>query len=201
LAKQSTRRTIRRAAMGLFLANGFDLVTTTAVADAAGISPATLFNYYATKEDLFFGQVKELERSLVDVITSCPRSESLLLALRNHVVYELTAGRADTDPAAIAPFHEQVTRSARLQAREAEIYDRRQAVLTDALITALGRPDDPLPARLAAGLYIAAEKIIAGELREQLTRTTVEQALIALEPFIDAVFAALSAGLGDLPRV
>jgi AcrR family transcriptional regulator len=200
VAKQAQRRLIRRAAMRLFLEHGYDVVTTAQVAAAAGISPATLFNYFATKEDLFFGQVEELEQALVDVVRSCPVGVSILDVLQGHVVYELTAGRASTDPAAVAPFHHQVGLSPQLQAREAELYRRRERVLADVLVEVLdGRPD-PVPARVAAGLYIAAEQIIAAEMRERLTRHTARKVLRDLEPFIDAVFTQLRHGIGDLPN-
>jgi len=198
-AKQAQRGSIRRAAMGLFLEHGYDAVTTGQIAEAADVSPATVFNYFATKEDLFFGQVDELEAALVEVVRACPVGGSMLVALRGHVVYELTAGRAYTDPAAVAPFHHQVAHSPHLQAREAELYRRRELVLADALIDALGCQRDPLPARVAAGLYIAAERIIAAELRERLTRLSARRALRDLGPFVDAVFAQLRQGIGDLP--
>ena len=198
-AKQAQRRSIRRVAMGLFLERGYDAVTTSEVAKAADVSPATLFNYFATKEDLFFGQVAELEQALVEVVRTCPVGESLLTALQGHVVYELTAGRAHTDPAAVAPFHHQVAHSHHLQAREAEIYRRRELVLADALVDALDCRADPVPARVAAGLYVAAERIIAAELRDRLTRMSARRALRELEPFIDAVFAQLRSGVGTLP--
>lgn len=200
LAKRQSARTIRRAAMKLFVERGFDHVTTTEVAIAARVSPATVFNYYPSKEDLFFGQVQELEQALVAVVDSCPSGRSLLTVLRGHVVYELTAGRAATKPADVATFHDQVARSVHLQAREAEIYLRREAVLSDALAQALGCRDDPLPARIAAALYIAAERIVAAELRELLVRTTPAKALRDIEAFIDTVFAALETGVGRLPR-
>lgn len=197
LTKRLTRRAIRTEAMGLFLERGFDAVTTTEVAEAAGVSPATLFNYFATKEDLFFGQVRELERRLVDIVGACRPGESILRALQSNVLWELTAGRSDTEPSAVAPFHAQVAMSARLQAREHEMYDRREIVLTEALRGAL--PADPLKARVAAHLYVAAEQLIAAELREQLTRVTAATALREITGFIDEVFDILGAGVGDLP--
>src|ERR1700709_2364244 len=108
--------------MRFVLEGGFDEVTTTEVAEASGVSPATLFNYFDTKEDLFFGQVRELERRLVDIVESCRPGESILRALQANVLWELTAGRSQTEPSAVAPFHEQVAMSTRLQAREHEIY-------------------------------------------------------------------------------
>lgn len=199
LAKDNTRRRLRRAAMGLFLERGFDAVTTTEVAEAADVSPATLFNYFDTKEDLFFGQVAELERALVDVVRSCPPDESILRALQKHVLFELTAGRDRTDPASVAPFHHQVARSPRLQAREHEIYDRREIVLTGAIADAQGLDPGGVRPRVAARLYVAAEKLVAAELRDRLTRVDVTTALRDIRGFIDDVFAILISGLGHLP--
>lgn len=199
VAKQQTRRSIRLAAMPLFVAQGFDNVTTTEVARAAGVSSATLFNHFATKEDLFFGQVETLERAVADLVASCPPGQSLLAALRDHVLYELTAGRAQSDPGAVAPFHQQITISPRLQARESEILARREAVLASALREALDPSADPGVAGIAAGLYVAAQRMVAADLRERLTRMPAEQALREVEGRIDAVFASLRSGLGDLP--
>lgn len=197
LTKRNTRQAIRRSAMELFLERGFDAVTTTEVATAAGVSPATLFNYFNTKEDLFFGQARQLEQRLVDIVTSCPAEESILRALQSNVLWELTAGRSDTKPSAVAPFHRQVAMSTRLQAREHEMYDQREAVLSSALQAAL--PEDPLKARVAAHLYVAAEKLVAVELRHRLTRVSGARALREIVGFIDEVFDILSAGIGDLP--
>jgi AcrR family transcriptional regulator len=197
LAKRHTRRVIRQAAMQLFLERGFDAVRTTEVAAAAGVSPATLFNYFDTKEDLFFGQIRQLERRLVEIVAHCSPGESILRALQSNVMWELTAGRSETEPSAIAPFHRQVAASARLQAREFEMYARREAVLTEALLVAL--PGEATRARLAAHLYVAAEKLIATELRAQLNRTGAARALRDITAFIDDVFDLLDAGVGALP--
>src|SRR5689334_7995863 len=147
LSKLHTRRTIRANAMRLFAAHGFDQVTTVQIARAAQVSPATVFNYFPTKEDLFFGQVEQLERELTDLVASVPPQGSILTALRDHVLYELTAGRADTNPNHVVSFHSMLAASAALRAREAEIYERRAIVLARALTDA-GLA--PLTARLAA---------------------------------------------------
>jgi AcrR family transcriptional regulator len=199
LTKRHTRRAIRRAAMSLFLDRGFDSVTTTEIAERAGVAPATLFNYFATKEDLFFGQVAELEERLVSVVTSCPPGESILRALQANVLWELTAGRSETDRTSIAPFHEQVALSARLQAREYEIYEQRERVLTQALAAALGI--DATHARVAAHLYVAAERLIATELRSQLTQVRTDTALRRIRVFTEHVFQYLDTGIGALPAV
>jgi AcrR family transcriptional regulator len=50
--KAATRERIIDAARQLFAANGFEASTTRDIADAAGIASGTLFNYFATKEDI-----------------------------------------------------------------------------------------------------------------------------------------------------
>jgi AcrR family transcriptional regulator len=51
--KLKTRQEIAGTAMGLFARRGFDHVTVAEVAEAAGVSEKTVFNYFPTKEDLF----------------------------------------------------------------------------------------------------------------------------------------------------
>jgi Bacterial regulatory proteins, tetR family len=53
--KDETRQSIAEAAMRLFLENSFDKVTVAQIAEAADVSVNTVFNYFPTKEDLFFG--------------------------------------------------------------------------------------------------------------------------------------------------
>jgi AcrR family transcriptional regulator len=92
--KRRTRQLIRRHALDLFFAQSFDDVTTTQVAFAAGVSPATVFNYFPSKEDLVFGQVEELEQRLTSLVLGVPPGQSILAELQRHTLYELTAGRA-----------------------------------------------------------------------------------------------------------
>ena len=50
--KAATRQRIVEAARQLFGAKGFEASTTRDIADAAGIASGTLFNYFATKEEI-----------------------------------------------------------------------------------------------------------------------------------------------------
>ena len=53
--KQATRVAIRDAAMRLFDEQGFTATTIDQIATAAEVSRATVLNYFATKEDIVFG--------------------------------------------------------------------------------------------------------------------------------------------------
>lgn len=197
LNKQLTRRTIRRSAMALFKQRGFDGVTTSDIATTAGVSAATLFNYFGRKEDLFFGQVEELEHELAEAVAGVEPGDSIVSVLQSRVLHELTAGRATTNPPAVSSFHAICAASPSLRAREAEIYEARAVVLTRALAAA---GQQPMVARLAARQYIAAEQLVADELRARLARgASPQEALDTLQEFVDEVFDLVRAGIGDLP--
>src|SRR3954471_2315251 len=79
--KLEMRREIADAAMRLFVQRGFDHVTVSEVAAAARVSEKTVFNYFPTKEDLFFDEIPEREARLVAAIRDRSTGESVVAAL------------------------------------------------------------------------------------------------------------------------
>ena len=86
--KLRTRREIADRAMQLFAQRGFDHVTVAEVAAAADVSEKTVYNYFPTKEDLFFDEVPERARKLGDAIRSRPSGEPIIATLRRVQVGE-----------------------------------------------------------------------------------------------------------------
>src|SRR3954454_3146606 len=80
--KQQTREQIARVAMKLFLKRGFDAVTVAEVADAAGVSEKTVFNYFPAKEDLVFPAGGERFAALLERIRSRPAGASVVQPFR-----------------------------------------------------------------------------------------------------------------------
>src|SRR6266516_1636569 len=89
--KAQTRQAIAAAAMGLFATRGFDHVTVAEVARAAGVSEKTVFNYFPTKEDLFYDEVPERLEALTDAIRGRGSGQSLVEAM--HGLHARQCGR------------------------------------------------------------------------------------------------------------
>lgn len=68
LKKQQTRERITAAAWELFADRGYDKVTVADVARRAEVSLATVFNYFADKEELFYGPLEAFGERLVEAV-------------------------------------------------------------------------------------------------------------------------------------
>src|SRR2546429_57443 len=80
--KQQTRQQIFDAASRLFEAKGFDRVSVAEIARAADVSEVTVFNYFPTKEDLFYGGMEFFEEQLIESVRSRPKGEPAVKAFR-----------------------------------------------------------------------------------------------------------------------
>jgi AcrR family transcriptional regulator len=199
--KRRTREAISAAALALFAEHGYDAVTVADVARRAGVSVATVFNYFDTKEDLFFDEAVPLLDELVEAVRRCPAGDSILLVLQQQVISQLTAGRAESDADEVRRFHAAVLDSPDLQRREQHLQLRRRQALAAALAEALGTGRPSLAADVAAAQYLAAESVIGAELRTRLLAgQPLATALAQLAPLTAEVFATLHSGLGPLVK-
>ena len=121
--KQEARQAISGVAMAMFAAKGFDEVTITQVADAAGVSKMTVTNYFPRKEDLVFDRAEVIIRSLADAAAARAPGESLLTAIRRDYADRLAAG----DAVPTAAFARMVRSSHVLTTRFREIADLARA--------------------------------------------------------------------------
>src|SRR3954471_21305037 len=94
--KARTREEIRTAARQLFAARGFDSVTIADIAAEADVAVQTVFNHFATKEELFFDGRTPWVEGAADAVRSRPPSGPPLPALRAYLV-ELVTSLAEPD--------------------------------------------------------------------------------------------------------
>lgn len=80
--KRETRQRISNVATLMFRERGFDQVTVAEVAQAAGVSAMTVFNYFPRKEDLFLDRIPEAVKAFAGAVRDRAPGESPLAALR-----------------------------------------------------------------------------------------------------------------------
>ncbi|GAA3508027.1 AcrR family transcriptional regulator [Streptosporangium album] len=197
--KRETRLRISDIATGLFLARGFDNVTVAEVARTADVSVNTVFNYFATKEDLLFDRQDEVEELPSKVVRERGPGESAAEALRRdfldaldtrHWRYGFHEGSDD--------FARMLGASPSLAARVREMNERREQALARTLADEVDADSDDLTPRLVAAQICATlhtlmtytvQRMLAGESTDTIAPDLREQAGHA--------FRLLESGIGD----
>src|ERR1700691_523127 len=90
--KAQTRLAISNVATKMFIERGFDDVTVAEVAAAADVSVATIFNYFETKEDLFFDRDGEVIEALRRFIVERKAGEAIPTVLHREFLAAIDAG-------------------------------------------------------------------------------------------------------------
>jgi AcrR family transcriptional regulator len=190
--KLATRQQIAEVAMRLFVQRGFDRVTVAEVATAAGVSEKTVFNYFPTKEDLFFDEIPERARKLAEAIRSRAEGQTILDTLRRLQIGEC----ARLSSPGFAIFARTLEDSQALRAKELEV----MATFAQALADALEEEGiDPRDARIAASLLIGVHRQFFRSARMQaLAGKHGPAASRRLRSDLERAYALLEHGLGDL---
>jgi len=198
--KRQTRQLIADTARRLFAQRGFEAVTVAEVARAAEVSEATVFNYFPTKEDLFYSGLESFEEELLSSIRERGHGESALAAFGRFVL-EPRGLLATNDPDAIerlAGITRVIEESPALLARERQVFERYTGSLAALLAAETGAPAEAVEPRVAANALIGVHRtlveytrrqILAGARNPRLGRRVREQARQAL--------AVLEGGLGS----
>lgn len=198
--KQRTRQQIADTARRLFAERGFEAVPVSEVAREADVSEATVFNYFPTKEDLFYHRLEAFEEELLSSIRARAPGESVLAAFGRFVTIPrgLLAARDPDQVEHLAAITRVIIESPTLLAREQQVYAKYTDALAKLLAAETGAsPGDLEPwvvARTLIGLHQALvdfsrREIMAGTRNPTLARRVRRQAQLALE--------RLSMGLAD----
>ena len=83
--KQQTREKIERVALQLFAERGYDQTTLAEIAEAADVSPRTIFAYFESKEDILFCDEPVMFERLRDALEQRPAGATTVDALREFV--------------------------------------------------------------------------------------------------------------------
>jgi len=191
--KLHTRQAIANEAMRLFVTRGFDAVTVAEIAEAAGVSEKTVFNYFPTKEDIFFDEVPARQTALVAAVRERSEGVSMFTALR-----ELQAeqcGRVTS--AEFAHFARVIDDSPALQAKELEVMVGFGDALAEAICAELGVSE--LDAHIAANALVGVHwQFFRNARRQALAGKHGPAAARRLRLQLERAYDLLEGGLGRL---
>ena len=202
--KQQTRQLIADTARRLFAERGFEGVPVAEVARRADVSEATVFNYFPTKEDLFYSGLEEFEEKLLAAVRDRKPGTSVLAAFRDFMLVERgvfdmkAAGGDDEATERVRTITRVITESPALLARERQVFAEYSSSLAALIAEETGAAaGDVLPAAAANALIgvhrslidYVRERTLAGARASQISRGVRAQAKKA--------FAHLEEGLAD----
>jgi AcrR family transcriptional regulator len=195
--KAKTRLAISEVATAMFIERGFDAVTVADVAAAAEVSVATIFNYFETKEDLFFDREGEMIAAQARVIGARAKGETIVTAIHRQLRAAIDVELPGLIERDVARFVATVQASPALRARVRLALEKLEASLAAAIAAdTRAKPDDATP-RLVAGMIVGVERVLFDRLRAHIERKSAPAiAKRALRRDCDRAFALLEAGLG-----
>jgi AcrR family transcriptional regulator len=185
--KAMTRRALQDAALDLFTRQGFEHTTVDEIAAACDVSPRTFFRYFATKEDVLFGDGDDRRRELIETLEQRPPGEPPMRSMREAIL-ALTS-HYEHDRARLVAKTEIMTRNPTLRSRGVERQRDWEAAVTETLLRrepAAERGASMLGLHLVAGVATAA-------LRAACDTWVAEGG--ELRPLVVEAFDQLGAGL------
>ncbi|MBJ7454237.1 MAG: TetR/AcrR family transcriptional regulator [Blastococcus sp.] len=175
--KAQTRELVRTTAHRLFASRGFDAVTIADVAREADVAVQTVFNHFATKEDLFFdGRVPWVDGVAAAVRDRAP-GVGPLSALRVHLLAFMTRQLSSLTCPDERCYRDTLGASETLRTYERTLVFEAEHRLSAALLDAWTNPDgsdehppvDPaITAPLTAAIWLAAVRVLIVENRRRV---------------------------------
>ena len=151
--KIKTRLAIRREAFRLFDANGYAATTIEQIADAAEVSPSTIFRYFPSKESLLLAD--DLDPLVLAAFKAQPPELSPSQAIRR--AYETTMAGLSPEQLEFESTRQRLIFSIpELKAAMYDEYYRTVSVMAEALGDRIGRPAGDFEVRVFVGAMVGA---------------------------------------------
>lgn len=148
----TTRAQLSHVALQLFLEKGFEETTVDEIAVAAGIGRRTLFRYFASKNDLPWGDFDASLESMRDFLAAVPEDVPLLDALSSAVI------EFNRFPPEEIPYHRErmdlLLNVPALVAHSALRYAAWREVVAEYTANRLGVPSDSMEPQTIAWTYL-----------------------------------------------
>src|SRR6266545_2038831 len=175
LKKEQTRRLIAETAWRLFADRGFDRVTVAEVAREARVAEATVFNYFRTKEDLFYFQLEAFGAGLLEAVSTRQAGEPALTAFRRYLLQ--SSGLLAQVEAGDSQALERLRAVSRMIAASPALLAREQRAIagaTDSLAGLIaaetGAPADDVQVQVAANALMGVHRVLIDYTRQRAAR-------------------------------
>jgi AcrR family transcriptional regulator len=160
--KRATRKLISDTATMLFLERGFANVSIREVADAADVSPTTVFAHFPQKEALVFDEDDEQRDKLIASVRDRGPGVSVHTALHDFYLAEIAANVVEHGDAVSRRFMEFLNATPALRDYAARMWLRHEDALA-AVIAADAGVDEPSPEVRAYSRFVLQIQILASE--------------------------------------
>jgi len=200
--KAQTRQLIADTAWRLFADRGFERVTVAEVAREAQVAVATVFNYFPTKEDLFFFRLEAFGADLVEAVAGRAAGEPALAAFRRQLLGAggllAQVGAGDNQALErLRTMNRVIAASPALQAREQQAFAHTAAALADRLAADTGAAPGDLDAQVAANALVGIQRALVDYTRRRVLADKRPSGLAAdVRALAERAFALLEDGLG-----
>jgi AcrR family transcriptional regulator len=201
--KEQTRQSIAETAWRLFAERGYDRVTVAEIARAAQVAEATVFNYFPTKEDLFYSRLEAFGDQLVEAIGARPAGEPALAAFGRFLLdsggWLRQAGAGDGAALdRLRTVNRLIAASPALLAREQLAIARSTRALADLLADQTGAGPDDIAPRVAANALMGVQRALLDQVRRRVLAGEDPARLAAdIRASTRQALALLEHGLGD----
>ncbi|HET7516322.1 MAG TPA: TetR family transcriptional regulator [Actinomycetes bacterium] len=200
--KAQTRQLIADTAWRLFADRGFEQVTVAEVAREAQVAVATVFNYFATKEDLFFFRLEAFGADLVEAVAGRAAGEPALDAFRRQLLgaggllAQVEAGDGQALER-LRTMNRVIAASPALQAREQQAFAHTAVALADRLAADTGAAPGDLGPQVAANALVGVQRVLVDYTRRRILTGERPAGLAAdVRALAERAFALLEDGLG-----
>jgi len=202
LKKEQTRQLIADCAWRLFADQGFDQVTVAAVAREARVAEATVYNYFGTKEDLFYSRLEAFGTRLAEAVAARPEGEPVVAAFRRALLAEggLLAQAEAGDAQALDRLRtvsQLITASPALLAREQQALSHAASALAGVLAADIAPPLGDLGPLVAAHALIGVHRALLDYVRSRVLAGHLDGLAAEVRELTAGAFELLENGMRD----
>ena len=188
--KAATRKAISDVATMMFLERGFDNVSIREVADAADVSPTTVFAHFPQKEALVFDEDDEQRDRLVSAVRDRPAGNTINRAIHDFYDAEIRTNIAEHGDEVTRIFLAFLNETPALRDYAARMWLRHEDALAAAIADELGLTE-PTPHVRVYARFVLQMQLLVNESDDEL------ETLQAGFDILDSGWAPIEARLAE----